>query len=1428
MLTTVSTSTSLVGLSIIATSWDRTHETIPNLLADEGFPITYGVAVSDTELDSLSGQSDTLDEAVTAINNAKTELSTLLNYGYTTTPDTDTFDDSSYSSGVADEYLISTTEDGYSDALQTYMDTLTNEVSPTLGNPTSLADLNEIVDYLEAIVSAIQYFKNVLSAHTAYDATIEPNTWSSAVNSLNTVGVYSNVAIANLEAIVTEIDTITGSSEDLSNGIDAALVLDVDGSDSTSYYVYLFSGTEYYRLSKDTSEPELGLLDLPLQILGSWGNLPSEIRSFSADNDEGLDAAIDAAFTYVDSSETKTLYLIQSDKGYEYDLSAYQPYEINTVKYEIVRLTSSTAEQLNQILFAGEIEDFLQMSTQEINESPTISTDDSSPSNIQMDGDRFSSEPINSHLDFNSANGLYYWEIFFHAPFLIAQALNADQQFEYAKEWYEYIFDPTAVSDYWKFLPFLAVDPEALLATLSNDLDNFEALTSESTVSDARTALEALEDILIDYQDVFLGKVDLTKYEDTFEDDNESTAEEKKLANIANWPTVTNLSTEITNLSNGLSDDSINPTSDSDSDEELLITWAGEMAEVVEIVKKLDYRLDLMSNFSAQLAAYLEDPFDPHAIATLRPIAYRKAIVMRYIDNLLDWGDMLFRQYTRESINEARMLYILAYDLLGEKPENIGRVVLEDTKTYDALRETDADIDETKYDFLLDLENTSTTGTFVGETEYGLSFAAAQFDSIVDPYFFLKENELFTEYWTRVEDRLGKIRASLNIDGIAQPLPLFQPPIDPMALVSAVAGGAGVAAAAAMAAGAATVPDYRFSALLAKARELVGKLNSLSDALLAALEKQDAEELSLLQNRQEAIILDLTTFLKEEQIEEAKQTKENLLETKNGAQDQVDHYTKLLAEGYLPEEQTQMDMMYTAASIHGAVSLGKIISGLAYVVPQFTAGVFSFGVTTGGRDYGSMLGKFGEAIESSAEAFSMFGEVAGVIAQYKRSEQDWKLQKKMAESEIEQLKYQLAAQDHSIAIAEREFSIHQKEIENQKAIATFMKSKFSNKELYSWMVGKLSGLFYQTYKLAHDYAKQAEQAFIFEKGVEAGKVNFINGMYWDSQRKGLLSGQSLDLDLDRMEKAYRETNGRSLEITKNISLLEFDPMALLQLKTKGSCQFRLSEEMFDYDFPGHYNRQIKTVSLAFDIGEGQNVNATLTQLSGKQVMDADIKAVKHLIDPSNEATPNVRVNWRANQQVALSHVDQYTENNGMFELNFGDERYLPFEGTGAVSNWRLELNGMKGSYNPADLLDVTIKLRYTAQQGGSRFANEVKGVLKPYNATSFFDMAYNFPDEWEALTAGDVDEVEIAFTRNAFPNMSSSKIIGLFVRYEYEGGKGGAIFTIDDDLQVPNNTYLQPNTLSVGQNGSTWKFALKGDRTTLKNAEMVLVYKAKV
>ena len=72
------------------------------------------------------------------------------------------------------------------------------------------------------------------------------------------------------------------------------------------------------------------------------------------------------------------------------------------------------------------------------------------------------------------------------------------------------------------------------------------------------------------------------------------------------------------------------------------------------------------------LDAYRNDPFNPHAIARLRPGAHKKAVVMRYLDNLIDWGDALFAEFTRESLNEASMLYVLAADILGPRPPQVG------------------------------------------------------------------------------------------------------------------------------------------------------------------------------------------------------------------------------------------------------------------------------------------------------------------------------------------------------------------------------------------------------------------------------------------------------------------------------------------------------------------------------------------------------------------------------------------------------------------------------------------------------------------------------------------------------------------------------------------------------------------------------------
>ena len=66
-----------------------------------------------------------------------------------------------------------------------------------------------------------------------------------------------------------------------------------------------------------------------------------------------------------------------------------------------------------------------------------------------------------------------------------------------------------------------------------------------------------------------------------------------------------------------------------------------------------------------QVDDWRHHPFNPHRLARLRLNAYQKNVFMKYLDNLIAWGDQLFRQDTIETINEATQLYVLAANLLG-------------------------------------------------------------------------------------------------------------------------------------------------------------------------------------------------------------------------------------------------------------------------------------------------------------------------------------------------------------------------------------------------------------------------------------------------------------------------------------------------------------------------------------------------------------------------------------------------------------------------------------------------------------------------------------------------------------------------------------------------------------------------------------------
>ena len=277
-------------------------------------------------------------------------------------------------------------------------------------------------------------------------------------------------------------------------------------------------------------------------------------------------------------------------------------------------------------------------------------------------------------------------------------------------------------------------------------------------------------------------------------------------------------------------------------------------------------------NLAQQVAEWRADPFNPHAIARLRPVAYQKKVAMTYLDAVIGWADQLFARDTIESINEATQLYLLAAGLLGPRPGDIHRLD-PPPRTFNQI-EPDLDVFSNA---LVEIENQLALGFGVALPG---TFTTPDLPVTSPPplgatlFFCIPPNDKLLAYWDTLADRLFKIRNCLNIEGVARVLPLFEPPIDPGLLVQAAAAGIDIGSV--LNDLVAPLPHYRFATMAQRAATLCGDVMGLGAALLAAIEKRDAEQLNRLRAGQEVNALRALREVREQQLAEAREAVEVL------------------------------------------------------------------------------------------------------------------------------------------------------------------------------------------------------------------------------------------------------------------------------------------------------------------------------------------------------------------------------------------------------------------------------------------------------------------------------------------------------------------------------------------------------------------------
>jgi hypothetical protein len=927
-------------------------------------------------------------------------------------------------------------------------------------------------------------------------------------------------------------------------------------------------------------------------------------------------------------------------------------------------------------------------------------------------------------LDFtaNGAYAVYNWELFFHVPLTMAIHLSKNQRFAEAQHWFHYLFDPTDDSDgptperFWKVRPFQYTD------------------------------VTKVEEILV-------------------------------------------------NLVTG-----------------------GDEALRTDTIRSIE--------------AWEDSPFRPHVIARYRQQAYMYKTVMAYLDNLIDWGDSLFRQDTGEAVDEALMIYVLAANILGPRPQAVPRKGTIRPQTYDNLRQ--------------DLRQ---FGTVLRDVEADIPFDVlplpkdvADDDRIVMArslgkalYFGVPRNDKLLTYWDTIEDRLFKIRNSLNIRGVFRQLALFEPPIDPALLARAAAAGLDVGA---IVNGLnQPLPLVRFQVLVQKALEIAQEVKSLGNNLLSAMEKEDGEAMAILRARHERVVLEMAEQVKYAQLQEAAKSKENLVqslatvvhrfafyerqlgktveEVKNAvpALDELDKesLTKLqfaMLEPSMAEREIEIDIAtdafaQAAQALYGGKLLSShevreslflegaqlatdianilgVASSIASVVPQFEVSAEPWGVggatNFGGQNVASGIQAFAGAARGIGDRLNFEARRAARIDSFARRERDWAFQSNQAAGEINQIFKQLRAAQLREAIADRELVNHRKQMAHAKEVESFLNEeganrtgKATNRALYGWMKREVKGLYGQCFQFAFDVARRAERALQHELGdPEQRQLQFT----YLAGKEGLLAGEKLYLDLKRMEITYQELNQRDYELTRHVSLLQVDPLALLQLRTTGLCTVRLPEELFDMDGPGHYFRRIKSVAVTLPsvVGPYTSVNCTLTLLK------SSIRKTQVLLDGSyarqSGEDPRFDDYFGSLQSIVTSGGQN---DGGLFETNLRDERYLPFEGAGAISEWHLQLpsdpsQGQPRQFDYDTISDVILHIRYTAREGGEPLRKEaianLAGRIDSASATGsvrLFSVRHEFPTEWwafqhEPKVAGKRFKLEITLRPEHYPYWSRGRL----------------------------------------------------------------------
>ena len=614
----------------------------------------------------------------------------------------------------------------------------------------------------------------------------------------------------------------------------------------------------------------------------------------------------------------------------------------------------------------------------------------------------------------------------------------------------------------------------------------------------------------------------------------------------------------------------------------------------------------------------------------------------------------------------------------------------------------------------------------------------------------------------RTEAALFKIRHCMNIAGLRRELEPYSAPTVAKALPGVSSNGQ-----LRLDGGSIRVQPtlYRYRVLIERTKQLMGLAQQVEAAFFSSLERRDQESYNLLKARQDVELAGANVQFQQLRVDEAEAQKELAQLQKQSSETERAHYDSLTSSTNVNETKA-LELMTSSLSIaQRALNAMRVAQGFAAAESLIGFALNPASVISATSDFISR-----DAAVKSFES-SLLNQQANLYlyrASQERREQDWQLQKRLAENAVAVGEQQIVLAEDRVRIVAQEQLISEIQQEQADEVVEFLNNKFTNRELYEWMSSVLEDVYRYFLQQATAMAKLAENQLAFER--QEPPALLIRSDYWTPpqegtalstngeegpDRRGLTGSARLLQDVYRLDQYAFEAARRKHQIAKTVSLARHDPFAFQRFRETGVLVFDTPRSLFERDFPHHYLRLIRRVSTSVValIPPTDGIKATLTSAGVSRVV----------IGGDTFQTTLIR---RPPERVALTSPVNAT---GVFELNPEPEMLYPFEGNGVDTRWEFSLPKAANAFDFRTIADVLFTVEYTALHSADYGRQVMQRMDRTVSADRAFSFRQEFSDAWYDLHNPELTDQPMIVTfetrREDFPPNLSDLRIGHVVLY---------------------------------------------------------------